>query len=168
MNFILLLNTKNMELLLRRSEPFRFIFLISHHHLLFWFQLFAFISFPVYHPRFVFTVLPLFSGLLPSLVCHRIKSWQCLASWRGCCWRWQRGRPLRDPQSSWLKRCYYHMSVCYFVTKFFIFFSHYQPRWADNTVPEKGSKGVMRPVGGFFFHPHCLWSKFDFFFLLKW
>lgn len=57
-----------------------------------------------HHLRFASMALLLFSGLQPSSVCLRTKSWQYRDSWRDCCWRWRGGCPSRGPRSPWLKR----------------------------------------------------------------
>lgn len=66
--------------------------------------------------RLVFTPLLPFSGLQPSSVCHLIKNWQFLVSWRDFSWRWQRGPLLRDLALSQLKK--YYLSSCFY----FLFF----------------------------------------------
>lgn len=84
--------------------------------------------------RFVFMALLLFSGPQQSSVCRPIKSWQCLENWRDCCWRWQRGPPLRDQLSLWLKKYCFLFVSCTF--SLFVFYLPPVGVQQDHNTPE--------------------------------
>lgn len=111
MNFTSLLNIKSTESWLRRSACLNCSDLFSKLSLMTSCGCNFLPSSVLCRHRFVFMGLLLFFGQQPSSICHLIKNWRCLASWRDCSWRWQKGRPSRDQPSSWRKKYYLDFNI---------------------------------------------------------